>query len=312
MTSQAASDPFPADSLEANRSGRLTDAQRAGWTRVERSGRKSELVGAGLLAAVGVVLLTSQGPASEALLRIGVVVACFVGAVFLLWRSVTGADPLQQDLRAGRVESVEGALGRYHVEGRGGNPGLHYLEVDGRRLSCGLAAYNAASEPGIVRVYFLPRSKHVVNLERLPDRPLPAGALDDPKAVIGQVAGALRSHDGTQRAEAMATMEAMKNQVAALATPPPADQRDARPLAEAIVGAWHGPVMDITFSADGAASASMANGTSTAGRWSVGDDGKLHLDGMGQDLATEAWVAGDALTVLMGGHPMSFRRTGSA
>ena len=246
MTSQAAPDPFSADALDANRAGRLTDAQRTGWTGIERSWRKSELVIAGLLAAVGVVLLTSHGPASELLFRTAVVVACFVGAVFFLWRSVTGADNLEQDLRAGRVESVEGALGRSHVEGRSSGASLYYLEVGGKRLSCGLAAYNAASEPGIVRVYFLPRSHHLVNLERLADRPLPAGALDDPKAVIAQVAGGLRSHDGTQRAEAMATMEAMKHEVAARAIPPPADQRDAghsrRPSwAPGTVRSWTSP-----------------------------------------------------------------------
>ena len=70
--------------------------------------------------------------------------------------------------------------------------------------------------------------------------------------------------------------------------------------------------MDVTFSADGAASARMANGMSMAGRWSVDADGKLHLDGMGQDMVTDAWIVGDDLTVLMDGNAMPFRRTGIA
>ncbi len=142
-----------------------------------------------------------------------------------------------------------------------------------------------------------------MSLERLPDPPLPAGSLDDPSVAVAQVALAIGSHDRTQRAEAMATIAAMEAAIVERATPPPAERRDPRPLAEAIVGAWHGAAMNVTFSADGAATAAMANGMAVAGRWSVGGDGKLRLDGMGQDMATDAWIAGDALTVVMDGTP---------
>ena len=305
MTSAAA---LSTDALELNRQGRLTDDQRKGWDGVERAFRSDFGFAALVCAFLGVGLLTgflsNKADPTRILGGLGFLVAAGVLAYIAVFRS----QPMAQDLREGRVASIEGAIGRERMAGSGGQPASHWLDVDGKRFACGLAAYEAAEQPGIVRLYYLPRSRKVVNFERLPDRPLPAGALDDPRAVLAQVAGALRSHDGTQRAEAMATMEAMKHEVAARATPPPADQRDARPLAEAIVGAWRGPVMDVTFAADGAASARMANGMSMAGRWSVDGDGKLHLDGMGQDVATEAWIAGDALTVLMDGHPMPFRR----
>jgi hypothetical protein len=46
------------------------------------------------------------------------------------------------------------------------------------------------------------------------------------------------------------------------------------------------------------------------GRWSVGDGGKLRLDGMGQDMDTEAWVAGDELTLVIDQDRITFRRGG--
>jgi hypothetical protein len=300
--------------LEANRNGRLTDAQLKDWAGAERnwSGTVSlmalVLAVAGIGSLVGVVHLPL--PTSVRLLA---GVACLAGAGVLVYVSLLGGGQLARDLRDGRVESAEGAVATSHQQvNAGADPGFYYLEVAGRRLRCDLATYDAAPRGGIVRVYFLPRSRKVVNLERLADRPLPAGALDDPSMAVVQVAHGLVSHDRTQQAEAMATMVAMKDAMTGPVTPPPADQRDAQPLAEAIVGAWRGPAMKVTFSADGTATAAMANGMTQAGRWSVGGDGKLHLDGLGQDMATDAWIAGDVLTVDMGATPMSFQRVGGA
>jgi hypothetical protein len=303
-----------AGALEVNRGGRLTDAQRKGWAGAERNWSGTVGLMALVLAVAGVGLLVGVGHTPlPTFVRLLAGVGCLVGAGVLVYVSVLGGGQLARDLRAGRVESVEGAVAKSHQQvNAGAEPGVYYLEVAGRRLRCDTAAYDAAPEGGIVRVYFLPRSLKVVNLERLADRPLPAGALDDPSLAVAQVAQGPGSHDRTQQAEAMATIVAVKDAMEADATPPSADQRDARPLAEAIVGTWHGAAMKVAFSADGTATAAMANGMTQAGRWSVGGDGKLHLDGLGQDMATDAWVAGDTLTVAMDATPMSFRRVGGA
>ena len=302
--------PFPLDALEANRRGRLTDGQRKDWTGAERNWSGTVSLMALVLAVAGVALVAGVGqtplPTFARLLAGG---GCLVAAGLLAYVSVLGGGALARDLRDGRVESVDGAIAKSHQQvNAGAQPGFYYLEVAGRRLRCGLAAYNAAPEAGIVRVYYLPRSSKVVSFERLADRPVPAESLDDPSAAVAQVAKGLGSHDRTQQAEAMATIAAIKDAMVERATPPPEHQRDPRPLAEAIVGAWHGAAMNVAFSADGIASAVMTNGVTQAGRWSVGGDGKLHLDGLGQDMAMDAWVAGDALTVVMDSTPMSFRR----
>jgi len=44
------------------------------------------------------------------------------------------------------------------------------------------------------------------------------------------------------------------------------------------------------------------------GRWSIGQDGRLHASGEGRDRATDAWVAGDVLTVAENGQGMAYRR----
>jgi hypothetical protein len=309
----AAASPFPSGDLEANRQGRLTDAQRKGWSGAERDWSGTVSLMALVLAVAGVLLLTGAGQTPlPTYARLLAGAGCLAGAGVLAYVSVLGGGQLARDLREGRVEVVEGAIlkSRQQVNA-GAQPGFHYLEVAGRKLRCGLEAYDAAPDAGIVRVYYLPRSRKVVNLERLADRPLPAGALDDPSVLARQAAQAIGSHDRTQRAEAMATLAAMEAAMTGPATPPPAGQRDARPLAEAIVGAWHGPALNVTFSPDGTATGTVASGTSLTGRWSVGGDGKLRLDGMGQDMVADAWVAGDALTLEMGGERMSLRRVGT-
>src|SRR5437588_164071 len=82
-------------------------------------------------------------------------------------------DALSADVREGRVESVEGAIRKRVVRGRASNS--FYLEIDRRRLQVSRSSYAAAPDAGIVRAYYLPRSRRVVNLERLPDPALPTG-----------------------------------------------------------------------------------------------------------------------------------------
>ena len=93
------------------------------------------------------------------------------------------------------------------------------------------------------------------------------------------------------------------------AAPPPASERDPRPLAEAVVGSWQWGSMRVAFAADGTASTVLPSGMAASGRWSVTGDTQFHLTGMGQDMAGDAWVAGDTLTVEMDGRAMAFHRT---
>lgn len=189
---------------------------------------------------------------------------------------------------------------------------MHYFDVAGRRIEVGRAAYDAAPDAGFVRVYYLPRRKLLVNMERLPDQPLPPGFTGSPREVVQTLAAAMHSHDEAATAEARAHLaamaEAMQSHMAGSATPPPASARDPRPLAEAIVGTWSGGPISLTFAADGTVTSTLPGRGQRSGRWSVDPSGKLESDVLGHTEAADAWVAGDQLTISSQGMGLSFQR----
>jgi hypothetical protein len=303
---------FPVDALESNRGGKLTPAQRQALSRLARSDRKNEFTGSFVFVAMGVLVLFGVDSSKPPLLHYGFPVACFLVAAFFLYRSTSAGDALTRDVRAARVESVEGALRKWSVSGTGSSSlSSYYVEVERERFNIGWHEYEAMPDAGIVRIYFLPQSRMVVNLEQLPDRPLPPGALEAP---METVAG-MRSHDSVRSAEAMATLQALGNAEKAFltptsATPPPLDQRDPRPLAEAILGTWQLGPMKVRFQSDGTATMVTPLGSPRQGHWSVDASGRLHVDalGGGSDGAADAWVSGDRLTVSVDGQAMTAHR----
>jgi hypothetical protein len=67
--------------------------------------------------------------------------------------------------------------------------------------------------------------------------------------------------------------------------------------------------MSTTFLPDGTVVMTLPGGRHHEGRWSIGEDGRLHSNSTGRDTATDAWVAGDTLTISENGQGMSYRRT---
>lgn len=305
-------DPFPAADLDTNRSGRLSDAQRKKYKGLARAGRNDEFFAAIFCGVMGVLLLAPVGPSPNAWVR-PVAAAGFILVAFLLFRTAATGDSLTQDMRSGKVVTVEGAIGKRHIERHGSHTTWtdHFLDVAGQSFELDETAYLAAPDVGYVRLYVLPRSHAILNLERMPDRPLPAGATTSTATIVADAINT-RSHDTVQAAEARAELDAIANAMQAersrAATPPPIDQRDPRPLAEAILGTWQTGPMSLSFLADGTMVATMPGGRQRRGRWSIGPDGRLRATGDGRDTATDAWVAGDALTISDGGQGMVYRR----
>jgi hypothetical protein len=306
-------DPFPAADLDTNRSGRLSDSQRSRLKGLARAGRKDELLLAVVCVGVAAFLFSGFGPTSSGLVRPLVGVG-FVGVALLLLRTAVSGDALTKDLRSGRVEKVEGAIGRRTEDHEGEHKRWtdYYLQVAGQSFEVDGTAYRAAPDAGYVSLYVLPRSHVILNLERMPDRPLPAGAIDSPRAAVGAALTSVLSSDPVKAAEARAELSAIGNAMEAervrAATPPAVDQRDARPLADAILGTWQGGPMAMTFLADGTMVVALPGGRQERGRWSIGPDGRLHANTAGRDSATDAWVAGDVLTISENGQGMAYRR----
>jgi hypothetical protein len=300
----------PADALETNRAGRLTDQQRRDLRGQSRGLRKAELQFAVILTILGLIVWFAAGPPKYATVKPLVGIALLIIAGFLVVRAFLGADPLTHDLRSTNVQSVEGAITKTSVtaHSRGTSSTSYFFVVSGTKLKVSRFEYQAAPEAGIVKVYYLPHSHQLVNLERLPDRPLPADAFKSPQVAQDLLRG-MRSHDTNQVAEARAEAAALGNALQAAitkgATPPPDGARDPRPLAEAIVGAWDSPLMSVSFATDGTLNATMPGGRKRSGTWSVDGSGHLLSDITGP---TEAWVSGDHLTVTIGGQGLTFQR----
>ena len=314
---QTSFDPFPAADLESNRAGRLTPDQRKGFSSLERGLRKDRVFFGVILAVIGALVLTSNGGTVSALERTAFGAAFGAAAVFSLLYGLFITDSLTRDLRSGAVQNAEGAIGKhtYSSPGRSGSITTHFLEVGGRNWEVGSGTYDAAPDAGWVRLYYLPRSHKVVNLERLPDHAVPNVLADPPAAaaqMIGSLAAAFHSHDreamNEARAEAAAMTHSVDAQLTAAAVPPPADQRASAPLAQAIVGTWAMGPVQMTFMPDGSMAATLPGGRQQRGSWSIGPDGKLHFSAAGMDQATEAWIAGDTLTIAEDGRGMPFHR----
>jgi hypothetical protein len=306
--------PFPADALADNANGRLTDDQRRIWRSNSRGYRRSELTFAVIVVIIGALVAFAPGPAKYATIKPIIGIVCFVIAALLVVRALTGGDAISEDVRAGRVESVEGAITKFErtSESRGSSVNSYYFDVSGQRLHVGRAGYLAAPEAGYVRLYYMPKSRRVVNLEHLPDPVMPALTPATAQTVVQDLL-THHGHDENSLAEARANMAAMATQFKAQmqqnAVQPPADQRDARPLAEAIVGTWAGPFMTVTFGADGTATSTAPNGRQTTGRWSVDAQGQLHAGIAGKDNVGQAWITGTTLTISEGGMGLTFERS---
>lgn len=306
-------DPFPAAALQTNRNGYLTDEQCRGYSKQERSFRKSELGLAVIAGVIAALLATATGPAPNAQYRpLAAAVAAAIAAL-LVFRAFFWPDKLTNDLRSGTVITIEGALNKWHYDTDSGSSVGHFMfQVEHQRFEVSRAAYEWAPDAGYVRLYYLPRSHRVVNMERLPDPPVPQQLLSSPTAAIGAMATALKSHDSTQIAEMRAEFAAVEHQMQAerqaAATPPPASQRDPRPLAQSILGSWKSTFASLDFKPDGTVVATFVNGQQRAAHWSVGADGKLHSDALGSQMAADAWVAGDTLSISADGEGMAFKK----
>ena len=109
--------------------------------------------------------------------------------------AASALDPLAADVREGRFETVQGAIGkrRTQIKGPAGGCTRYYLNIAGRQLQAYRSAYEVAPDAGYVRAYYLPRTRRLVNLERLPNPPLPSDA-GEARDMFGRIARALVTH----------------------------------------------------------------------------------------------------------------------
>jgi len=314
--SRTPADVFQAEALDANRRGELTDAQLRGFGKLSGYNRRSAFSSAAFLVAGAVLVGFFASPSASPTLRVLIPLVCLVIAAVLVVRAITGSDALTRDLRRRQVQSVHGAIGKRRI-GNGRAPDTFFLDVGDSRFNVARATYENAPDAGYVRLYFLPHSRKIVNLERLPNPAVENGASPQdllggatPQNVLRTLGAAVHSHNRRETNEARASLAALGDAFDSLFTQspaPPAGARDPRPLDEAIVGTWSNGFMTVAFLADGSVKADML-GRHEHGRWSVDSNGRLRADVMGQQQAAEAWVAGDRLTISADGQGLTFTR----
>ena len=301
-----ASSFFP-DALEPNRAGDLSDTQRRNLGAMSNFRRRNALTTAALAGAFGLLIAFGASSRTPLVQRQLVAGGAFVVAAFFLVRSITGNDPLTRDLRESRVESVEGAIGKRRIGG-GRARDTYFLDVGDRAFTVGQRTFHGAPDAGWVRVYYLPLSRKIVNLERIPNAsPAPDMTRDGIVRAIGATLSGNRREANEARASIAGVGEALKAAFDGSAQPPSTEARDPRPLDVAILGTWTNPFIRVTFSEAGLASVHTFGGDKT-GRWSVDADGKLRAGIMGHEQSVDAWVAGDTLTIIADGQTVAFTR----
>jgi hypothetical protein len=299
---------FPLDALEANRSGELSDDQLRTFLAISRYARKNELSAAGFFIAGALLIGFSTSPTASVFLRVLFTCICLATATFLVVRSVTGSDPLARDLRSVHVQSVEGAIGKRR-RSSGKTWSTYFLDVGDSAFKVARATYTEAPDARLVRLYFLPLSRKLVNLERLPNPALPHDV--SVTGLATSFGAALLSGSRRRRNEVRAEFESVGDVLKASAGPapvaPPPDGRDPRPLAEAVVGTWTNGLMKVTFSTDGTVTTNML-GVKRDGHWSVDGAGRLQSDITGTPGAADGWVVGNQLTIAVTGEGLTFTR----
>ena len=304
--------PFSQSALSTNQRGRLSDEQSQRWARIAKGRRQSVRGVAYVFVAISALVLFFPGSAARAAARTnGGIAFLAVTAILLVGANL---EPVNADVREGRVESVEGAIAKRSTQTRQPGGRFYYFDIGSRRLrATSREAFDAAPDAGYVRVYFLPRSRRVVNLEQLADPPIPTGS-GAAQEILQDFAGAVLSRDRTAIAEASAHVAALKH---AIEGPPPHASTDASDRASSsglraddLYGTWTNPMVTVTFRKNGIATMTPAVGAERRdGHWSVDANGRLLTDASGTMEPVEAFFEGKQLTIVIDGQRVAFTRT---
>jgi hypothetical protein len=294
-----AKSPFSAAALPDNRAGRLTTEQIGNLRTDAGKSRRSGLLAGLAITAFGLVIiwgaLAGRIPGSK--LKPLALGAVFVigGGLWLRSGGMTRGPRAEQAASESTVlDLVEGAFRRERVDSMnlGGHNNArtgdarynYYLYVGARQIRVGEAVYDASPDDGLVRVYVLPDSDVVVNLERLSNAPptaLEARAMD----IVRERFGAIPAGEHTF---------AEKRGPAAAAE-----------LQAALLGRWQaqGMPMGFEFRADGTVVAG-ATGAEEVQRWEVLDGERIQIAGGEQRVE----VNGDELLLATDGPTFRLHR----
>lgn len=229
---------------------------------------------------------------------------------------------MAKDVRAGRVESIEGAIRKragtdaiYALRGPAASPAptSHLIWVANRQagdqqFDSPQAIYEAAPEAGMVRIYYLPTSRWVVNLELLPDPPVEDVSPEGVNRIVGAAGAAWERRDMVGVAEARAQLPALERELEWYTPRGPIDAGEPVDQA-ALLGTWSSPFLTLEVRGGGTLTVRLADGSEQPGQWSIDPSGRLSADVFGARRVIDASIADDALTLVIEGQAMRLRRS---
>jgi len=231
-------------------------------------------------------------------------------------------DPVASDVEGRRVEMIEGSVTKRtrattaYIDNES-SPLTYEIHVASRQAGDKVFespqdVYEAAPGIGTIRLFYLPRSRRVVNFEIL------SAPADTDTSTQGTAQNlrdwglAALKHDTVGAAEARARLAAIGGDVSRyLPDEAPRSFVPSEPgsLASAIVGAWAGQLLSVTFVSDGRLTAQIVGEKEHAGTWSMDAEGQLHSDVMGSPITAEASIVDNELTLVINGRAITMRRT---
>jgi hypothetical protein len=93
--------------------------------------------------------------------------ALFALMIYLTYMCITNAKPHWEDLKNGEINTVAGKLFKHASSSGKGAIGYCSIQVGAQRFSISPAIYDALSLDDFYRLYYVPHSRKVVNIEPL-------------------------------------------------------------------------------------------------------------------------------------------------
>ena len=157
---------FDLEALETNRTGHLTSKQQAMVRQAQCKDKRAYIIISIVALAVGGYAMTADQQV------IGGILALIIGLFFLSLAGGLDVLGIQRDLRGDSVTVLDGIVTRKEITSStgGGDSATAYYYVT-KRSSFNIRdehAYRLLDESLSYRLYFLPRSKTLVNIEPLP------------------------------------------------------------------------------------------------------------------------------------------------
>lgn len=304
-----AAGPFPEDVLTTNRDGRLTEDQRRRLGIEERGRRRLAIIGAMLLLMFAGYIVFMPGIDPPAMTRYSFLLGSIGLAVALIYRSLFHVSSLARDLREGNVLSFEGTLDKSRAteEDSDDDRRIYLVDIGDKSFGIDRAMYRAVFNGTYLRVFYLPHCSRVVSYEQLGHSATIGGpSILSFFATLGTGVVSRNASLGEDVADIARPATGPVEQYVYQQPIPPADAGETPSLSTAIVGTWTSPIMTITFGPDGIVDVVTIGGLKRWGHWSVDADGHLHSDVLGKEAVIEARMAGNQLTMSLGGTEAGF------